>query len=91
MWEMIKSAMQAFWNWLVTELFTFGDKAIQWILSCLPVDANGAVTSGWNTISFAIQAANAWVPIDLVINLTFIFVTFVITHLALKVVVKLIP
>ncbi len=91
MWEAIKAALQWFWNFIVDQVLGIGSHLIAWIFNILPTDANGQIASGWNSIAFALNAANAWAPLDFAITLAFLFVSFVCSFLAIKVVIKLIP
>jgi hypothetical protein len=91
MWDVILEALKAAWNWILETLFGFGEMAIEWILSLLPTDANGQVSSGWSVISYGINAANAWAPLDFAITLAFLYVLFVLSFLSVKILLKLIP
>ncbi len=91
MWETIKQALQWFRNWLVETVLSMGSHLIAWIFNVLPTDANGQISSGWNTIAFALSAANAWAPLDFAITLAGLYVAFVCSFLAIKVAIKLIP
>lgn len=91
MWTAILEALQAAWDWLVGLLVGFGQYVISQIIGLLPTSVVADVQSQSSTLGFALSAANAWVPIDYAVTLVTAYCVFVVSFLAVKVIVKLIP
>jgi hypothetical protein len=86
--DSILHAIQAAWSWLIGVLQSIGNTVIGWIMSLIP---NADVSGPWNTISFAIDAANQWAPISEAITFATAYITFVVGFLTIKILIKLIP
>lgn len=91
MWQTILESLQNFWNWLMDLLAKIGHDAINWILSLLPLDFLQKIEDSTSAVGWALQLANAWVPLDIVFSYVLVFVVFIVAWLAAKILLKLIP
>ena len=90
MFQLFLDALKAFWDWFLGIILSFGSTILSWILDTIPA-ISPAFVSAWNTLAFALNAANQWAPITEALQLAVAYVTFTMTYLLIKVLVKMIP
>jgi len=91
MLDVIVSAFKTIWDWFLSVIAGVGSWALAQITNLIPGLDSSALSSSKGTIAFAVSAANAWAPIDLIITLAISYMAFVIVFLGIKIALKLIP
>lgn len=91
MFDVIIDAFKAIWDWFLSVLTGFASWVMGKLFALLPATDSAQLSNAKGTIAFAVSAANAWVPIDLIITLAGLYVAFVLAYLGVKVLVKMIP
>lgn len=91
MLSMLLDALKTFWDWLMGIILSIGASVINFVMSAVPGLDSSSFENSKGSVAFAVSAANAWVPIDLVITLFVAYASFVAVFLTIKIAIKLIP
>lgn len=83
----VYNALLNAFNWVISAVRSIGDSAILWIMGLLPADPGGPAS----VVLFGLDCANAWAPLSEIIGFSSIALTFVVSFLAAKILLKLIP
>ena len=91
MFDIIMNAIKSAWEWLLGVVASLVSTVLGWILSLLPSGLDGQISGAWSTIAFAIDAANQWAPISEAIAMSVALISFSMSYLGIKILIKMIP
>lgn len=91
MWQAVLDALQAAWDWIVGLLIGLGQSVIGMVMGLMPQSVQDGLASQTSVVGFALSATNAWVPLDYAVTLASMYIVFVVSFLAVKILIKLIP